>query len=143
MSAFGNRNNQAPQQQPAKADQPNKVKFSSIKLSQTSKGSPTVGLYLKKEEMVKLIELCSELANMPDNDGCKIGVIVIAGQEYDSGYCYVNPKEPKQSSGGFQRGANQNFQGGGYRKPASNFADKSQARAFMQSKRLDDGKTDK
>jgi hypothetical protein len=153
MSSFGtNRPNngqiQAPQQTPAKADQPNKVKFSSIKLSTTKQGSPTVGLYLKREELEKLVALGSELLAMPGNDGCKIGVIVIAGQDYDSGYCYVNPKEPKQEGGGNQRGNYQNrssggYQGGqGYRKQASNFGDKSSARAYMQSKRVDDGKAD-
>lgn len=148
MSAFNNKprpvfnnNNQnapAPVVVAAKAEQPNKVKFSSVKLGQTKQGSNTVGLYLKKEEMQKFVALMNELDEAGE-DGCKVSIIVIEGEKYDSGYAYVNPKEPKQGSNnnGYAQAAASNNNNRFGKKPGNN-DNKASARAFLQSKRIDD-----
>jgi hypothetical protein len=120
-----------------KEDVPNKVKFSSVKLGQTKQGSPTVGLYLKRDQLEKLVQLGAELLES-GQDGCKIGCIVIEGKDYDSGYAYVNPKEQRQD-GGQQQGQKRSFGGssGGYRK--SNAPTRDQARSYLKSKKLSDG----
>lgn len=152
MSGFGNRynnngNNQAPQgnnMAPSKEDVPNKVKFSSVKLGQTKQGSPTMGLYLKREEAEKLVTLVSQLLAAGE-DGCKLACIVISGEKYDSGYTYVNPKEARQDQGQGQNQGNRGFQnggggnGGGYRKQNAGPNDRTAAKQFMQNKRIDDG----
>lgn len=148
---IGDAHNNRPQ---GKEDVFNKVKFSSVKLGQTKQGSPTIGLYLKRDQMEKMHALLSELLASPaGTEGCKIGCICISGKDYDSGYAYVNPKEPRQQEqggnnggnanrGGYNNGGNkgQNNGGGGYRKPAGgNFGDRSAAQSFLQNKRLNDG----
>jgi hypothetical protein len=158
MSGFGGQNNNtnqgADQGRPnGKEDVFNKVKFSSVKMGQTKQGSPTLGLYLKKDQMEKLHALLTELLQTQAGaEGCKIGCIVIAGKDYDSGYAYVNPKEPRREGqgGGQGNGQSQGFNGGnnragsnggGYnRQPRGNFGNKDSARSFLQNKRIDDGK---
>lgn len=133
MSRFGNNsNNQRPQ---GKEDAPNKVKFSSVKLSQTKQGSPTMGLYLKREQAEKLHSLIEEILSSGE-DGFKLSCIVISGESYDSGYAYVNPKEQRKENGGSN---GRQGGGGGYRQKPGNFGDKSQARSFFKNKRVDDG----
>lgn len=147
-------NNARPQ---GKEDVFNKVKFSSVKLGETKQGSPTIGLYLKRDQMEKMHALLTELLATPaGTDGCKIGCICISGKDYDSGYAYINPKEPKQdnrnggntrqnnnnNSGGYNNGRSNNTQGnnqGGYRKTSGNFGDRSSAKSFLEGKRLNDG----
>lgn len=131
---FDNRNNNSNQQRPTgKEDAPNKVKFSSVKLGETKQGSPTVGLYLKRDQMERMVELMASMLEAGE-DGCKLSCIVIHGKDYDSGYTYVNPKEErKQGQGGSSGGYNRQNQGG------NSFKDKGAAKSFFQSKRVDDG----
>lgn len=149
--SFGTNNNN----NPAKADVFNKVKFSSVKLGQSKQGSPTLGLYLKKDQAERLVGLLTELLQS-GQDGCKFSCIVISGKEYDSGYMYVNPKEQRQQGQqgqGQQQGTQQNSRGnengqtqnsgfnrGGYQKSGGQFAGKDQARSFFESKRVDNDK---
>lgn len=136
-----NNNNNNPN---GKEDVPNKIKFSSVKLGQTKQGSPTVGLYLKREQLEKLVALGSELLEAGE-DGCKIGCIVIEGKDYDSGYAYVNPKEARQDNqqgaqGGYKSNGNSfrgNSGGNGYRKPSVSTRDS--ARSFLKGKKLASG----
>lgn len=129
--SFGNKFNNNNQQRPAgKEDVPNKVKFSSVKLGETKQGSPTIGLYLKRDQMEKMTELMASMLAAGE-DGCKLSCIVISGKDYDSGYTYVNPKEErKQGQGGPSNG--------GYSKQ-NGFKDKNSARDYLQRKRLNDG----
>lgn len=150
MSSFGRNNNsnsqQAPNQAatpvaPAKDEQPNKVKFSSVKMGETKQGSPTVGIYLKRDQLEKLVALGTELLQMGE-DGCKLSCIIIPGEKYDSGYAYVNPKEKRQDGPGSNQGQSRGFQGGGnggYRKQNAGANDRTSAKAFFASKRVDDG----
>ena len=130
--SFGNKNYQRPQ---GKEDAPNKVKFSSVKLGETKRGSPTVGLYLKRDQMERMVEIMAAMLQAGE-DGCKLSCIVISGKYYDSGYTYVNPKEERKQG---QGGSN----GGGYRNQSTNngFKDKGAAESFFQSKRINDGET--
>lgn len=134
--SFGNRNNNNNSRPQGKEDAPNKVKFSSVKLGETKQGSPTIGLYLKKEQMQKLIGVLMDMDNA-NEDGCKLSCIVISGKDYDSGYAYVNPKEQRQQDGNNNAGGGQYR--GGYKQTNSNFSNKSQARDYLKGKRVDDG----
>lgn len=132
-------NNQQQERPQGKEAAPNKVKFSSVKLGNSKQGSPTIGLYLKPEEMVKLRNLLDELLGM-NAEGAKLSCIVIAGEKYDSGYAYVNPKEKRQDNGqgqgqsGYQRG------NGGYgQRQNAGHGDRAQAREYLQNKRLGGG----
>jgi hypothetical protein len=131
-----------------KVDDPNKVRFSSVKMGETKQGSPTLGLYLKRDQAEKLATLLGEMLNAGE-DGCKFSCIVIPGKDWDSGYMYVNPKEQRhqgdgnnagynKGQGGFQQG-NNGSTGGGYRKPNGFAGGKSSAREFLQAKRINDG----
>jgi hypothetical protein len=137
-----NNNNNGGNYNKGKEDVPNKVSFSSVKLGQTKQGSPTIGLYLKREQLEKLVTLGAELLEAGE-DGCKIGCIVIEGKDYNSGYAYVNAKEARtdnqaqgqsQGSGYQNRGGNG---GGGYRKPSA--PTRNSARTFLAGKKLASG----
>ena len=135
-----------------KADDPTKVSFSSVKLGQTKQGSPTMGMFLKRDQMEKLYGILTELLNsQAGQDGCKIAAIVISGEKYDSGYAYVGPKMPPQQRGSYNNYGNaqtQNTQQTGqtqqrpsYGRQEGPFADKQAARTFIQNKRLPEGET--
>jgi len=119
-----------------KEEVPNKVKFSSVKLGATKQGSNTVGLYLKRDQMEKMHTLLTELLQA-NEDGCKIGVIVIEGKSYDSGYAYVNPKEKREGS---EQGAANEGQANGkasYPKGNKPSFGKDSARSFFKNKRVE------
>lgn len=128
-----NNNNQRPQ---GKEEVFNKVKFSSVKLGETKQGSPTMGLYLKRDQMEKLHTLITELLQA-NEDGMKLGCIVIQGEKYDSGYAYVNPKEKKEDKQGAADGEDTTTgkAKGGFGKKSGGFG-KDGARSYFQNKRV-------
>lgn len=115
-----------------KADVPNKVKFSSVRLSQTKQGSPTATFYLKQDQAAKLIELLSELLES-GADGAKLSAVVIEGKDYNSGYAYVDKKE--------SRGEQNQARGGFANKAKGKFGDKTNAREYLAKKRFNDNST--
>lgn len=139
--------NTTPNERPqGKDDVFNKISFSSVKLGETKQGSLTVGLYLGRDQMEKLQGLINELLSTEvGNNGCKVSVICIEGKDYNSGYAYVNPKEPKRDGNNNYGGQTRQQGGNQYSKSRApgNFADKSSARSFLESKRLNDGTQNK
>jgi hypothetical protein len=113
-----------------KEDVFNKVKFSSAKLGETKQGSPSIGLYMKRDQLERFVALATELLENTDSDGCKLSCVIIPGKEYDSGYMYVNPKEPRK----------ENRQEVSRNEPKKSFGNKNQAREFFNSKRINDTK---
>ncbi len=116
-----------------KEEVPNKVKFSSVKLGETKQGSPTMALYLKRDQMEKLHTLVTELLQ-GEADGMKIGCIVISGEKYDSGYAYVDAKQTReQGQQGEQSNESSGKTKGGFKK--SGFG-KDAAKSYFQNKRV-------
>jgi hypothetical protein len=140
---FGNRgnnnNNNNGQGRPqGKEDEPNKVRFSSVKMGETKQRSPTVALYLKRDQAEKLLNIVSEMLEAGE-DGCKLNCIFIEGKDYDSGYAYVNPKSPKQEDGNGQGQRQGGFKGRGNNRGGYS-GGKQNAREYLQQKRVDDDK---
>lgn len=84
------------EQRQGKEQAPNKVSFSSIKHTENKHGSLISTLFLGAEDAVKLAELLMEAVEESQGIGAKLTVTTITGKSYDSGYTYVNPKNPPQ-----------------------------------------------
>lgn len=134
--------NQQGNQGTRQPDAPNKVRFSSVRLGQTQQGSPSVGMCLKRDQMEKLATLLGEMLNA-GLDGCKFNMTVIEGREYASGYMYVADKQQqqqqRQGQGYAQGQQKQSYYSNGYNNGGNgNFANKQDARSYVQSKRIPD-----
>lgn len=118
---------------------PNKVGFTSVSLKENERGSPVVTLRLSPEGAEKMANLLGEISQTNEH-GANLTVQIIPGKKYDSGYVYINPKQPPQdrSQGNGNGGSNGQRSFSKFNKKPANAFGADKTKAYLNRKQLKD-----